>query len=567
MTKQIIEKELHKLIVQDDSGIAALYAPWGNGKTHFWKDFIQKLSKDESREVPRDLRYSYISLFGMKSLKDIRNKIFENTVPLSKVKDDNPVQGYMENVAQSLSCIDHKTLKLLSKVRFSLRVPYVHFSHEFSSAISDLSVRNMLICVDDFERKSKDISTGEILGCLNYLKEECNCTIVIIFNQEKLLEDEKIEFDKFNEKVIDINLSFDLSTNDLLDLLDHKNHPVYRHVCKYIKKIGSKNLRIISKIHALSIKLSSILQGFDEEVIEVFVKSACLFCYCNLTQDENVPDTDFLINIITYYSQDARDKLGEKYPFYMSFVEDYDYRIAQEYDKLILEGVEKGFFDDEKLLEQAKIVSDQIKSDFKRNEIAEIWSLIRGSFDNNASEITDTLISKYKANIAYATVYDVDAASELLEVLKETDLARDMIDYYIEHLEENNKIINLNKLHLGINNKSLTEAINNMTRKEQNLELKQVIEDRIIKQTWDDSDLEFLGNVDEAEYIKYFKSLKGESLFATIKELFKFDRLTPQNDLYAKITNQVKNSLLDIAKESDINKFRIHTMLGVNEEK
>ena len=274
-----------------------------------------------------------------------------------------------------------------------------------------------------------------------------------------------------------------------------------------------------------------------------------------------------MLNIITYYGQDARDKLGEKYPFYMSFAQNYDFQIAQTYDKLILEGVEKGYFDEEKLIEEAKIISEQIKSDFKRSQITEIWSLIKGSFDNNAKEITNKVVSVFKNNITHTTVYDIDGAAELLEALNKSNLAREVIDCYVAHHEENNRSIDINDLPVKITNNQLIKAINSMESKEQELELRQVVEDKINKQTWNEKDLKYLANLEQVEFIEYFKTLKGESLFTTINNLLQFDKVTPKNDLYQKISNKVRNSLLDIADESDINKFRVNTILGINKEK
>lgn len=75
-----------------------------------------------------------------------------------------------------------------------------------------------------------------------------------------------------------------------------------------------------------------------------------------------------------------------------------------------------------------------------------------------------------------------------------------------------------------------------------------------------------MANLEQVAYVGYFKSLNGDRLFNTIRTLLKFDGLSPKNDLYQKISNMVRNSLFDIANESDINKFRVNTMLGINED-
>jgi hypothetical protein len=50
-------------------------------------------------------------------------------------------------------------------------------------------ISDLLICLDDFERMPKDgMQMEEVLGFVTTLKEEKNCKVVLIFNDEELGE-------------------------------------------------------------------------------------------------------------------------------------------------------------------------------------------------------------------------------------------------------------------------------------------------------------------------------------------------------------------------------------------
>ena len=110
--------------------------------------------------------------------------------------------------------------------------------------------KNIVLCFDDFERISPNLSLSEILGFISELKEQYNCKIVLINNNDMLKiqdelnhkkhmekgEDNKyIEksfttqtnnqeiFDKYSEKIIDITLKYEPHLKDNIRFIKIKN--------------------------------------------------------------------------------------------------------------------------------------------------------------------------------------------------------------------------------------------------------------------------------------------------------------------------------------------------------
>ena len=71
-----------------------------------------------------------------------------------------------------------------------------------------LAIKDLTVCFDDFERKSDKISTRDILGLVSNLKEHRNCKVALIINHDALEDEDLKAYQKFVEKVVDIEIEF-----------------------------------------------------------------------------------------------------------------------------------------------------------------------------------------------------------------------------------------------------------------------------------------------------------------------------------------------------------------------
>jgi hypothetical protein len=61
----------------------------------------------------------------------------------------------------------------------------------------------------------------EVLGFISELKEQKNCSVVMILNEDEL-EDNKEALDKYKEKVVDYEFSYDPKPSESLEILQDK---------------------------------------------------------------------------------------------------------------------------------------------------------------------------------------------------------------------------------------------------------------------------------------------------------------------------------------------------------
>ena len=181
-TKSEVERLNERLldIFQLDEGfVVALNGEWGIGKTFFWNKFIEDNFADRIKRK----EVVYVSLFGKETIKDIQTDIILQISKFGKLYETiNSTIGSSKYAGIDISSV----LSLATKTDF----------------------KDIIICFDDFERKSDNLHSKDILGLISQFKEQKNCKIVMIYNQNEVHNDDKKVVSNYKDKVIDYELHY-----------------------------------------------------------------------------------------------------------------------------------------------------------------------------------------------------------------------------------------------------------------------------------------------------------------------------------------------------------------------
>lgn len=143
----------------------AINGSWGIGKTYLWKQVEKKLS-----EVDKDKKVVYIDLFGKESYKQILEEIVFK------------LYGTYNSFTKKASNVASNLIKKASCEFIKIEPDTI-----FSFAKKE-DFNNIIVCFDNIERRSDNLSLKEILGLVNLLKEEKECNVVMIFHKGELEE-------------------------------------------------------------------------------------------------------------------------------------------------------------------------------------------------------------------------------------------------------------------------------------------------------------------------------------------------------------------------------------------
>lgn len=343
---EILIQQLNKLLdLKNDNGIAISFqGSWGIGKTYFWNYYIEH-SQSKTKFVN-------ISLFGINSLDDIKKQI------VLKIYDRNKINKFLENNPIVSKFIESK---------WGIDVSLI------ASNFKKDDFKNIVVCFDDFERISSNLSLSEILGFISELKEQHNCKIVLINNNDMLkIQDELnhkkhirknkdgklIErffttqtnnqeiFDKYIEKIIDVRLKYEPHLKDNIKFLKEKNSDKSYIDWELLEKLFSTieddnkklNIRLMKQV---IMKLELLTEVLNLKNIDLRLKNGILVEIFKGIINDKIDLTYINIEIKTPYTlKKSFEKIIEKHSvdleFFKNEIEKFNADILQDEAKSTL---------------------------------------------------------------------------------------------------------------------------------------------------------------------------------------------------------------------------------------
>ncbi|MBH1970969.1 hypothetical protein FK216_07075 [Moraxellaceae bacterium AER2_44_116] len=330
-----IKKSIIAFLKNPTLKVIAIKGDWGVGKTHFWQNkIITKIFSDVEEKILLEKEYySYVSLFNIENITDLKTKIYYES---KSINNDN------------------------SKIKSYNHIELINQSTTISQQLQKIKIDNYLICLDDIERKSKKISLQTILGYISELKENYNNKIVIIFNENELSRHDKILLHKYKEKIIDASIEYKPSAEYNQNII-FKDHLYIEIIKKALEPMNVKNMRILkfieNNIDFFFKSLKNIYLSM-EETVKLEVVSTIVFDTWLYYQTEINISLQELEDFFSY-----RIKLSEEKEIIRRKIINYGYHHLEEYEKEIINYLLEGYFNEEKLtLELQKLSEKKLKN-------------------------------------------------------------------------------------------------------------------------------------------------------------------------------------------------------------
>lgn len=426
--------------------ILVLKGKWGVGKTYFWENFIESNKDIIAHRIPT---YSYVSLFGVSCSSELRQKVFNNGKPFSKQYSF----WYIFNLEFWFSSIwatflQKETWKKLFKdwnywenflsVLFSKKFWSYKYAHQSLSSLNKLGIikkyagdhtnaiesnyiKDILICFDDIERLDSKFPIEILMGYADELVQQKNCKIIFILNEDELEEKQKSAFNKYREKIVDIELTYSPTLNEQLEIVFDDKFIKYPIINKIINEqeyvnIIIKNMRVLRKINQILDDFIKICpDDLDPLIMDDFIKRAIYLSYCFYEVNSKVSFEiiKYPNSVVKYKplntaikgvseAQEEKAKEQEKKKFKgeydQSLYNDLMLKVQQLhihessiFTEEIIYKLEHGLWSEEKL--KGFILSEIERIDFitKQSEIRQrldsAWRLYHSSFQNNLGDI------------------------------------------------------------------------------------------------------------------------------------------------------------------------------------
>ena len=552
MSLELANKHVTQFLSTNTPEVLAIRGSWGVGKTYTWQYLLQR-SKDDG--VIKFKKYAYISLFGIETIEAFKYQIFEQTVGMNMLGEKPSVKSLQSNSDDLAKSLGRKSLRFLE---------YVPVIGKYSPAIhsaSYLSVTDTIICIDDFERKSKLLTTRELLGVVLQLKEQKHCKIVLIFNDNEMDKKAYEEYARFREKVIDHELEFQPTTSECIDISLESDTNLNNLLKLYIGKLDICNIRVINKIRNSASMIQSKLTQFDEGVLEKALHALCLYTNCFYNSAGEVPDFSYVVEKgLTFYGVDGNPEKTDQQKMWDSMLRDYEYHHRDEFTHVIADFVSNGYLDEEELLNRAADLNQEIVAQNSEASFTEAWESFHHSFDDNEEEVVSSLLNSFKKNARYISRLNFNGTVVLFRDLGHTDLADKLIDIYIDAHKGREQIFDLKKYSFrgDITDEKIRNRFSTIANKNNTVvTLKEVLEKISKYDGWGREDEEILSNTTEDEFYQLFKGERGRHLIAYVDCCLQFGRLVNSSEAQRNISKNASSALHRIAQENTLNRLRV----------
>src|SRR5262249_2815855 len=136
----------------------------------------------------------------------------------------------------------------LTRIAQSIPVVKNLIGGDATSLVSFMTIRDQIICIDDLERRGKQLDVGDVLGLISYLREQRNCKVVLILNDEQLEGDDLRAFRKNIEKVVDVSLVYEPTSEQSVRIAITATDDSSHKVAERCTALGITNIRVIKRI-------------------------------------------------------------------------------------------------------------------------------------------------------------------------------------------------------------------------------------------------------------------------------------------------------------------------------
>lgn len=201
----------------EDKSVAVINGDWGIGKTYIWENEI--LPNYKEQESKKSENYSYISLFGINDTREIKNNLVTKFSNHTNKLPRKKFFGF--------------DLKVIADIGLSIAY--------------DALIKEKVICIDDLERKGSNLKINDIFGLIEELRTQKNCKFIIIHNSEELDKEDRLQFEKFVEKISDVEFLYDPDYFNLANIIFEKENYEIEEISQFLKDICIKNLRVLKR--------------------------------------------------------------------------------------------------------------------------------------------------------------------------------------------------------------------------------------------------------------------------------------------------------------------------------
>lgn len=390
-----------------------LKGAWGTGKTHLWRQVV-----NQSRDTFYKRNYSYVSLFGLNSLKDLKRAIYENKVYRERAHISSDESSFEENI-KDISGRFAGWMRRSSSLFNDVSAMGIKGIGPMVETLQFLRVTDTIVCLDDFERKGSGLHDREVLGLISLLIESKNCRVVMLLNDGTLQAN--ADFFSYHEKVFDYEITYNPTVEESVKLVFPTDSQIHKILRENITRLNINNIRLLKKIDYFVGLIEKALKGCSDYIVEKALLILPLAILAKYGGDSSKVDIDFIITHGHYRrtplpnsdGTGEEDEVLRKEAEKTLYLKEYGLERSSEFDLAVISLVTKGYADEDLIQKIVEEIEREIRHSKDIALLREAWKIYHSSFQDNESEVLSAFESAIKVGLDKFSLDDLDSIASL----------------------------------------------------------------------------------------------------------------------------------------------------------
>jgi len=554
MTVAIVRDVVEKFLKQERNEVLAIKGAWGVGKTHLWHQLVTDFKKDIRPTI-----YSYVSLFGIASLADLRMAILTNSRPTTDIGSRITLESVNTNWLPLLISKASAFKQKFSSLEGSSAMKNVFVTLD---ALTPSLVSDRLICFDDFERLGTDkLSHDTLMGFISTLKETANCKVAIILNDAQV-PDEKAMYQKYREKLIDREIQFDPAVDEAIGWALGANTSYSDQIADCARTLQIKNVRILRKVANVISSLEPAIKDKHPGAIALAIHSAVLLTWCYYDKTGQGPSLEFVKSTTLLSTVQGRKKKEDKSEVkpeeavWAVTLGLYKFNYYDELDAAVVKVIEQGYLEGSGFeAEVDKRDADLRKGDLRQG-FYDAWNLFHDSFADNEKVLIETLTTKFEAAAHQEGPSSLNAVVTLLRDLDQDERADELIQHYMRVRSNEPAVFDLDQTFgRDVTDKTLRAAFAmKLATVTETVSLRAAVEHMATSNGWSAEEMAALALASADDLYQLFKGPTSVPVHKMVALCQRFNQPPDEH-----IAQRTQEALLRLAKDCRINRIRMRS--------
>jgi hypothetical protein len=544
---EMTRTEIARFLRGSEPGVLCVTGEYGVGKTFLWRSVLDDLRKSKGLSLER---YSYVSLFGLNSLDDMKSSLFENMEWL-----DHDPTNFVQRGKAGVKALGARAKKL-SELAGAL--PWVGQAFTRARSLYFSLIQSQIVCIDDLDRRSNNLDLKDVLGLISFLREQRGCKVALLLNAEKL-GDKKAEFDALLEKVIETKVVLAPTAAESAAIALPAQDAISVALRAHCETLRIRNIRIIKQIERLVRRVNDLLLEFPQTIRTQATHSLALFGWSKYDR-ENSPKLEFL-KISAIERHLSRGK-GDPPPpkeeaAWESLLEKYQFSRSDDFDLALMKYVDTMILDADEIRGEARALQEYQRVAQLHGTFEGAWRRFHDSFDDDEGEVVHEIVEGAKRSYEVVSIPNLNEMVLLLKRLGRDAEAKDVVKFFAEKRNDPGYWKRQDDPFEGGPLDPDITAVMEQKKPTEPTELD--VAEALLRagKDFDSETIAKLAAVPAQTYCDLISAARGERLRSLVLSAFEFRRIANATDDMRRVVSLMEEALRMVGRKSRLNELRL----------